>query len=59
MYCLVTVVHKDMAEHLTRSDCEGVKKCCLSNAVARTADDMLWNGSKESNAVARTADDML
>jgi len=51
MYYLVTLDCKDMVEHLTRSDCECFKKCCMSNAVARTAADMLWNGSKENGAV--------
>jgi hypothetical protein len=26
---------------------KGFKKCCLSNAVDGTDDDMLWNGSEE------------
>jgi len=36
-----------MAAHLTRSECEGVKKCCISNAMDGADDDMLWNGSEE------------
>jgi hypothetical protein len=26
---------------------KGFKKCCLSNAVDETDDDMLWNGREE------------
>ena len=26
---------------------KGCKKCCVSNAVDKTDDDMLWNGSEE------------
>jgi hypothetical protein len=26
---------------------KGLKKCCISNAVDRPTDDMLWNGSEE------------
>ena len=26
---------------------KGFKKCCISNAVDQTDDDMLWNGSEE------------
>jgi hypothetical protein len=33
MYYLVNVVHNNTAEHLTRSDFERFKKCCISNAV--------------------------
>jgi len=51
MCYLVTVDHKDMAEHLTRSDCEGFKKYCMSNAMDRTADGMLYNGIKENGDV--------
>ena len=40
-----------MAEHLTRSDCEGFKKCCISNAVDEADDDMLRNGSEEDGNV--------
>jgi hypothetical protein len=51
MYYLVNVDHNSMAKHLTRSDCEGFKKCCISNAVDDTHDDMLWNGSEEDRNV--------
>jgi hypothetical protein len=34
-----------MASHLTIFDCEGFKKCCISNAMGGT-EDMLWNGSE-------------
>jgi hypothetical protein len=30
---------------------KGFKKCCISNAVDETDDDMLWNGSEENGAV--------
>ena len=40
-----------MAMLLTRSVVKGFKKCCLSNAVDGTDDDMLWNGSEEDENV--------
>jgi len=41
-----------MAMHLTRSDCEGFfKKCCISDEVDGTDDDMLWDGSEEDGNV--------
>ena len=33
---------------------KGYKKCCISNAVDETYDDMLWNGREEDGNV-RTA----
>jgi hypothetical protein len=30
---------------------KGFKKCCISNAVDRTDDDMLWIGSEEDRNV--------
>jgi len=30
---------------------KGFKKCCMSNAVKETEDDMLWNGSEEDGNV--------
>jgi hypothetical protein len=30
---------------------KGVKKCCISNAVAGTDGDMLWNGSEDDGNV--------
>jgi len=30
---------------------KGVKKCCISNAVDETDDDMLWKGSEEDGNV--------
>ena len=30
---------------------KGVKKCCISNTVDGTDDDMLWNGSEEDEGV--------
>jgi len=35
-----------MAVHLTRSDYEGFKKCCISHVVNGTDDDKLWNDSE-------------
>jgi hypothetical protein len=35
-----------MAAHLTRCNLKGCEKCCISNAVDKAADVMLWNGSK-------------
>ena len=32
---------------------KGFKKCCLSNAVDETDDDMLWNSSEEVGDVSR------
>jgi hypothetical protein len=46
MSYLVSVDHNGMAVHPTRSDCEGFKRCCISNAMGRTDDGMLWNGSE-------------
>jgi hypothetical protein len=43
---LVDVDHSSMAVHLTRSDCEGFKKCCMCSSVNGTDGDMLWNGSE-------------
>jgi len=39
---LDNVDHNSMAAHLTRSECEGFKRCCQSNAVDETNVDMLW-----------------
>jgi len=30
---------------------KGFKKCCISNAMDGTNDDMLWNGSEEDGNV--------
>jgi hypothetical protein len=39
-----------MAAHLTRSDCEVFKGCCLSGAVDETNVGMLWiGGEKDGN----------
>ena len=35
-----------MTVHLARSVVKGCRKCCLSNAVDGTNDDMLWNCSE-------------
>ena len=51
MSYLVSVDHNGMAVHPTRSECEGFKRCCMSNALVRTDDDMLWNDSEEDGNV--------
>jgi len=51
MYFLVNVDRNSTTVHLTRSDCEEFKKCCISNAVEGTDDDMWWNGSEEDGYV--------
>jgi hypothetical protein len=50
MSYLINMDYNSMAVYLTRSDREGFKKCCISNAVDGT-DDMLWNGSEEDGNV--------
>ena len=40
-----------MTVHLTRIDCEGFEKCCVSSAVDKTDGDMLWNGRDEDGKV--------
>ena len=35
----------------------GFKKCCTSNAVDGTADDVLWNGSEEDGNVRSECED--
>jgi len=40
-----------MAVLLARSVVKGFKKCCLSNAVDGTDDEMLWDGSEEDENV--------
>jgi hypothetical protein len=30
---------------------KGCRKCCISNAVGETDDDMLWNGNEEDGNV--------
>jgi len=51
MSYLVSVDHNGMAVHPTSSECEGFKRCCISNAIGRTDDDMLWNDSEEDGDV--------
>jgi len=36
MYFLVSVYHNSTTVYLTRSECEGFKNCCISNAVGLT-----------------------
>jgi len=40
-----------MATYLTKAILKGFKKCCISNSVDRTDDDVLWNGIKEDGDV--------
>jgi len=40
-----------MAVLVTRSVAKVFKKCCVSNAVNGTDDDVLWNGSEEDENV--------
>jgi hypothetical protein len=35
---------------------QAFKKCCISNAMDKTDDDMLWNGSEENGDVRRECD---
>jgi hypothetical protein len=35
----------------------GFKKCCISNAVDETDDDMLWTGSEEDGNVRRECEE--
>jgi hypothetical protein len=51
MCYLVNVDHNGKAAHLTKSDCEGFEKCCISSALVETDDIMLWNGSEEDGDV--------
>ena len=51
MSYLVSVDHNGMAVHPTRRDCEGFKRCCISSAIGRTDDDMLWNDGEEDGEV--------
>ena len=36
----------------------GFKKCCISNAMDGTADDMLWNGSEDNGNVRSECQEM-
>jgi len=40
-----------MAAHLTGSECEGFKRCCLSIAVNETNVVMLWIGGEKNGNV--------
>jgi hypothetical protein len=48
---LVSLNHSSMAVHLTRRTVEGFWKCCISIAVERTDDDVLWSDSEEDGDV--------
>jgi len=45
------VDHNSSKAHLTRSKCEGCKKCCISNAVDGTDYEILWNKGKDDGDV--------
>ena len=48
MYYSVSVDHKHMAGHVTRSNCERFEEVlCIECHGNGTNDDMLWNGSEE------------
>ena len=51
MYYLFIVDHNSMAAHLTRVIVKGFKKRCISSALDKTNDGMLWNGSEEGGNV--------
>jgi len=36
---------------------QGFRKCCISNAMDETDDDMLWNGSAEDGDVRRECEE--
>jgi hypothetical protein len=38
-------------QHISPLTVKGFKKCCISNAVDGTNDDMLWNESEEDGNV--------
>ena len=46
-----------MAANLTTGECGGIKKCCISNSVDGTDDDVLWNGREESGNVRRECEE--
>jgi hypothetical protein len=37
---------------------KGFRKCCISNGVHETDDDMLWNGSEENRNVTRQCEEV-
>jgi len=45
------VDHNSMAAHLTRSEYESFKRCCLSSAVDKTNVNMLWIGVEKDGNV--------
>jgi hypothetical protein len=48
---LVNNDHNGMAVLRTKSDCEVLKKCCVSSALDGRDDHMLWNDSEEDGDV--------
>jgi hypothetical protein len=44
---IITAWHRVSAEVIVK----GFKKCCISNKVAKTYDDMLWNSTEEDGNV--------
>ena len=59
MYYSVSVDHKGMAGHVTRSECEWFEEVlyvqCNGNG---TNDDMLWNGSEEDGNARSECEEM-
>jgi uncharacterized protein YehS (DUF1456 family) len=50
MYYVVSVNQNGMVAYLSRSDCEGFKKC-KSNTWDEIDDDVLWNDSEKDRNV--------
>ena len=50
--------HNSLKPHLTRSKCEGCKKCCISIAVDGNDYGMLWNqGKDDGNVTSQSEED--
>jgi len=54
---LVNMDHKRMAAISPQVIVKGFKKCCISNAMEETDDDMLWKGSEEDGDVRRECEE--
>jgi len=51
MYCLVNVDYNSWHHISPEVTVKGFKKCCVSNEMEGTNDDMSWNGSEEDGNV--------
>jgi hypothetical protein len=51
MYYFIHMDHNGMAAILPEVTVKDCKKCCISTAVDKTDDNMLWNGSEEDGIV--------